>query len=153
MRFTEKAGHIIWLEPEGFDSGSSPVTTLLHSYPKTHTLLILDLIYPNGLSNSMPEDVQEQLVRTVPGLENARIVRPAYGVEYDHIDPRVLDRMSLFSSLVLKRSSRGIIATLETQRIRGLFLAGQINGTTGYEEADWWLLARRSWYWDGWMGS
>ncbi|ELU39097.1 translation optimization protein [Rhizoctonia solani AG-1 IA] len=99
LRFTEKLGHIIWLEPEGFDS---------------------DLIYPNGLSNSMPEDVQELLVRSVPGLENAKIVRPAYGVEYDHIDPRELNRAC---------------HALVTKRIRGLFLAGQINGTTGYEEA------------------
>ncbi|KAI0654280.1 glucose-inhibited division protein A subfamily [Cubamyces menziesii] len=92
MRFPQKSSHIVWLEPEGYDS---------------------DLIYPNGLSCSMPEDVQEILYRSVPGLENVKVVRPAYGVEYDHVDARELGR-----------------------KLRpGLFLAGQINGTTGYEEA------------------
>ncbi|EPY49295.1 tRNA uridine 5-carboxymethylaminomethyl modification enzyme [Schizosaccharomyces cryophilus OY26] len=97
IRFPEKQRHIVWLEPEGLSPDS--------------------FWYPNGLSNSMPEDVQKIIIRTVPGLENAELVRPAYGVMYDFIDPRQL------------------YPTLETQKIRKLFTAGQINGTTGYEEA------------------
>ena len=72
-RFPDKQSHIVWLEPEGYDS---------------------DLIYPNGLSCSLPEDVQEMMYRSVPGLENVKIVRSAYGVEYDHVDARELGRTS-----------------------------------------------------------
>ncbi len=96
FRFADKTSHQIFVEPEGLD---------------THE------IYPNGISTSLPFDVQYALVRTIPGFEHAHLTRPGYAIEYDYFDPRDLR------------------PSLETRALHGLFFAGQINGTTGYEEA------------------
>ncbi len=96
VRFADKTSHQVFLEPEGLDD---------------------DTVYPNGISTSLPADVQESYVRSIDGLENARILQPGYAIEYDFVDPRALD------------------LALQLRNVPGLYLAGQINGTTGYEEA------------------
>src|SRR5205085_10701299 len=96
VKFADKNRHQLFLEPEGHDTNE---------------------VYLNGFSTSLPSDLQQELVRMIPGMEKARIIRPGYAIEYDFVDPRQLR------------------PTMETVSVKGLFFAGQINGTTGYEEA------------------
>jgi tRNA uridine 5-carboxymethylaminomethyl modification enzyme len=96
VKFPERLSHHVFIEPEGRESVR---------------------IYPNGTSNSLPEEVQLEMIRSIPGMSRATFIRPGYAVEYDFFDPRDLEH------------------SLQSRKVRGLFLAGQINGTTGYEEA------------------